>query len=157
VDDPRLARIVQRSQETHGQEIFQYLDATGKRKPILSDDVNNYLREVSGRDISAKDFRTWGGTMVAALALRTMGAASNPAEAEHNIVQALEAVALRLGNTRAVCRKYYVHPALLIAYHLGLTPPVSRVEPKKRRGSSRAALRHDEQMVLKFLLESAAA
>jgi DNA topoisomerase-1 len=157
VDDPRLARIVQRSQESHGQEIFQYLDATGKRKPILSDDVNNYLRQVSGLDISAKDFRTWGGTMVAALALRTMGAASNPTEAEHNIVQALEAVALRLGNTRAVCRKYYVHPALLIAYHLGLTAPVSHAQPNKRRGSSRAALRHDEQVVLKFLLESAAA
>lgn len=157
VDDPRLTRIVQRSQETHGQEIFQYLDARGKRKPILSDDVNNYLREVSGRDISAKDFRTWGGTMVAALALRTMGAAANPTEAEHNIVQALEAVALRLGNTRAVCRKYYVHPALLIAYQLGLTAPASHAEQKKRRESSQAALRHDEQLVLQFLLESAAA
>jgi DNA topoisomerase-1 len=95
--------------------------------------------------------------MVAALALRTMGVAANPAEAEHNIVQALEAVALRLGNTRAVCRKYYVHPALLIAYHLGLTAPVSHAGPNKRRASSRAALRHDEQVVLQFLLESAAA
>ncbi|MDP1634652.1 MAG: DNA topoisomerase IB [Gallionellaceae bacterium] len=157
VDDPRLARIVQRSRDTHGQEIFQYLDADGQRKPILSDDVNDYLREVSGRDITAKDFRTWGGTMVAALALRTMGAAASPTEAEHNIVQALEAVAVRLGNTRAVCRKYYVHPALLIAYQLGLTAPPSRAEPNKRRATSRAALRHDEQLVLQFLLESAAA
>lgn len=145
LDDSRLARIVQRCQDMHGQEIFQYLDAFGKRKPILSDDVNDYLREVSGRDITAKDFRTWGGTMVAAAALRAMGPAISRSEAERNIVQALDAVAERLGNTRAVCRKYYVHPALLIAYHLGLTAPLSPVVETRnarrataRRGSGAA-------------------
>ena len=158
VDDPRLARIVQRCQLLHGQEIFQYVDATGKHRPILADDVNGYLREVSGRDITAKDFRTWGGTMVAAVALRSLGVAANRNEAERNILLALDTVAKRLGNTRTVCRKYYVHPALLSAYHLGLTAPHSTV-PETRNASrelSKAALRRDELMVLQFLHDSAA-
>lgn len=155
VDDPRLARIVQRSQDMHGQEIFQYLDESGRRRPILSDDVNEYLREVSGHDFTAKDFRTWGGTMVAAVALRTMGAAASRTEAEHNIVLALDAVAVRLGNTRAVCRKYYVHPALLVAYHLGLTAPACPALVVARGASAQAALRRDELVVLQFLQESA--
>jgi DNA topoisomerase-1 len=158
VDDPRLAGIVQRCQDLHGQEIFQYLDADGTRKPILSDDVNDYLREISGRDITAKDFRTWGGTMVAAVALRTMGPAASCGEAERNILRALDAVAERLGNTRAVCRKYYVHPALLSAYHLGRTAPHSAL-PEKHNAHhemSHAALRRDELVILDFLHESAA-
>jgi len=155
ISDPRLARIIQRCQDLPGQEIFQYLDAFGKRKPISSDDVNEYLREVSGRDITAKDFRTWGGTMVAALALRTMGPATSRREADRNIVRALDAVAERLGNTRAVCRKYYVHPALVNAYHLGLTAPAPPDETgKSRRKASQAALRRDELVVLQFLQES---
>jgi DNA topoisomerase-1 len=158
VNDLRLARIVQRCQDLPGQEIFQYLDAFGKRKPISSDDVNDYLREVSGRDITAKDFRTWGGTMVAAVELRAMGAATSRSEADRNIVRALDAVAERLGNTRAVCRKYYVHPVLLDAYHLGLTAPAPPEEPRSpRRASSQAALRRDELVVLQFLLESVSA
>ena len=155
VNDPRLARIVQRCQDLPGQEIFQYLDAFGKRKPISSDDVNDYLREASGRDITAKDFRTWGGTMVAAVALRTMGPATSRREADRNIVRALDAVAERLGNTRAVCRKYYVHPALINAYHLGLTAPAPPAEKRNaRRAASQAALRRDELVVLQFLQES---
>ena len=156
VNDPRLSRIVQRCQELPGQEIFQYLDAFGKRKPITSDDVNEYLREVSGRDITAKDFRTWGGTMVAAVTLRAMGPATSRREADRNIVRALDAVAERLGNTRAVCRKYYVHPALINAYHLGLTAPAPPPEETRnaRRAASQAALRRDELVVLQFLQES---
>jgi DNA topoisomerase-1 len=155
LNDLKLARIVQRCHDLPGQEIFQYLDAFGKRKPISSDDVNDYLREASGRDITAKDFRTWGGTMVAAVALRTMGPASSRREADRNIVRALDAVAERLGNTRAVCRKYYVHPALINAYHLGLTAPAPPAEARKsRRRESQAALRRDELVVLQFLQES---
>ena len=155
VNDPRLARIVQRCHDLPGQEIFQYLDAFGKRKPITSDDVNEYLRETSGRDITAKDFRTWGGTMVAAITLRTLGPATSRREADRNIVRALDAVAERLGNTRAVCRKYYVHPALINAYHLGLTAPAPPAENNsKRRAKSQAALRRDELVVLQFLQES---
>ncbi len=156
LNDLRLARIVQRCQDLPGQEIFQYLDAFGKRKPISSDDVNDYLREASGRDITAKDFRTWGGTMVAAVQLRTMGPAASRRESDRNIVRALDAVAERLGNTRTVCRKYYVHPALLEAYHLGLTAPHSQTENTRnsRRELSQAALRRDELVVLQFLQES---
>ena len=98
VNDPRLARIVQRCADLRGQEIFQYVDEFGQHKPILSGDVNDYLREISGRDITAKDFRTWGGTMVAAVALRTMGPASSRSKAERNIRRALDAVAERLGD-----------------------------------------------------------
>lgn len=158
VDDPRLARIVQRCQDMHGQEIFQYLDTFGKRRPISSDDVNSYLRDVSGRDITAKDFRTWGGTMVAAVELRTMGPATSRSEADHNIVRALDVVATRLGNTRAMCRKYYVHPALLDAYHQGLTAPAPPAETRNTcRALSQAALRRDELVVLQFLVESVSA
>ena len=154
--DPRIARIVQRCQDLPGQELFRYLDAFGQYKPITSDDVNTYLRAISGRDITAKDFRTWGGTMVAAVELRAMGPATSRREADRNIVRALDAVAERLGNTRAVCRSYYVHPDLLSAYHLGLTPPLADVarSPSDRRPVSAAALRRDEVVVLQFLQET---
>jgi DNA topoisomerase-1 len=155
LDDPKIARIVQRCQDMHGQELFQYVDASGKRRQLVSDDVNAYLRTASGRDITAKDFRTWGGTMVAAMKLRAMGLAASRTAAERNILQALDAVAERLGNTRAVCRTYYVHPALLVAYHRGLMAPLapSAEGPGGRRPSSPAALRRDEVAVLQFLQE----
>ncbi len=153
IADPRLARIVQRCRDLPGEEMFQYLDAAGKRQSVSSDDVNQYLKEVSGRDITAKDFRTWGGTMLAAVELRRVGAAVSRREADRNIVAAVDAVAERLGNTRAVCRKYYVHPMLLRAYLMGRTvavPPPLRRSRHRRPG---AALRRDEVLVLQFLQE----
>jgi DNA topoisomerase-1 len=155
VAEPRLARIIQRCQDLPGQEMFQYLDADGRRQAVTSDDVNEYLREASGRDISAKDFRTWGGTMLAAVELRAMGPAASRREADRNIVRAVDAVAERLGNTRAVCRKYYVHPALLHAYLLGRTVPQPPAAPKRAKRSARrgGALRRDEVVVLQFLQE----
>ena len=154
ITDARLARIVQRCQDLPGQELFQYLDAFGKRQAITSDDINAQLREIAGRDVTAKDFRTWGGTMHAALALRAMGPAASRREADRNIVQAMDLVAERLGNTRAVCRKYYVHPALIDAYLRGRV--VSQTAPlvqARRRGGGIAALRRDEIAVLQFLQE----
>lgn len=121
VTDRRIARIVQRCQDLPGAELFKYLNGDGKRQTITSDHINEYLREASGRDVSAKDFRTWGGTILAAVALRTVGPAPTKQEATRNINRAIDAVAERLGNTRTVCRKYYVHPALLHAYLQGLT------------------------------------
>jgi len=158
IDNPRLAHIVQRCEHDHGEEIFQYLADDGTYTPILSDDVNTYLREISGLDISAKDFRTWGGTMIAAVTLRTLGPASSKGEAARNILHALDTVAERLGNTRSVCRKYYVHPALLAAYHLGITAPHSEVPEtfNAKHEMSQAALRRDELVVLNFLQTSAA-
>jgi DNA topoisomerase-1 len=153
LDDPRLARIIQRCQDLPGHELFQYLDAKRKRQSISSDDVNAYLRELTGRDVTAKDFRTWGGTMLAAVELRAAGPAASRREADRNILRAIDAVAERLGNTRTVCRKYYVHPGLLRAYLMGETVPLA--EPPGRQANRRrrpeAALRRDEIAVLQFL------
>jgi DNA topoisomerase-1 len=152
VAEPRLARIIQRCRDLPGQEIFQYLDESGKRQTVSSDDVNAYLREVTDRDVTAKDFRTWGGTMLAAVELRAMGPAASRREADRNIVKAIDAVSERLGNTRAVCRKYYVHPALVQAYLLGHTAPLSPAPSRRaRRKQPTAALRRDEVVVLQFL------
>jgi DNA topoisomerase I len=154
IDDKRLARIIQRCQDLPGTELFQFLDANGKRHTIASDDVNAHLREITGRDITAKDFRTWGGTMAAAMALRSKGPAATRTEADRNIIEAIDLVSHRLGNTRAVCRKYYVHPALIEAYLEGRTVPLPRDTPRKRAKRGRgAALRGDEIAVLQFLQE----
>jgi len=157
ITDRRLARIIQQCQDLPGYELFKYIDPSGKRQTISSDDVNAYLRETTGRDITAKDFRTWAGTMLAARELCNMGPAANSREAERNMIRAIDAVAKRLGNTRTVCRKYYVHPGLVRAYLLGLTaqlssPPLPRQDRKEQ---PRAALRRDEVAVLQFLQEDA--
>ena len=178
VTDRRIARIVQRCQDLPGVELFKYINVDGKRQTITSDDVNEYLREAGGRDVSAKDFRTWGGTILAALALRTTGPAMTQREATRNINRAIDAVAERLGNTRTVCRKYYVHPALLDAYLQGLTAapsvsasvtevlsmvtpaaaatsvtaaPTDTASLRIRRKRATPALRRDEIAVLQFL------
>jgi DNA topoisomerase IB len=143
--DRRLARVIQRCQELPGYELFQYVDEEGKRQAITSDDVNAHLREITGRDVTAKDFRTWGGTMHAAIALQGMGIAASRREADRNILQALDIVRERLGNTRAVCRKYYVHPSLLNAYLMGQTVPLPPGEAKDFKSRGRGpALRRDE-------------
>lgn len=154
LNDARLAKVIQRCQEIPGHELFQYVDTEGVRHAITSDDVNEHLRGLTGRDVTAKDFRTWGGTMHAALALQSMGPAASRREADRNILQALEVVCKRLGNTRTVCRKYYVHPALIEAYLMGRTVrlPAARVRPRVRR-HRQAALRRDEVAVLQFLQE----
>ena len=151
LEDRRLARIIQRSQDLPGTEVFQYIDAQGRRQSIASDDVNARLREITGRDVSAKDFRTWGGTMHAALALRAMGPAGTRREADRNIIAAVDEVAEKLGNTRTVCRKYYVHPALIAAYLEGRTVKETHAAPGPRRENAAAALRRDEVAVLQFL------
>ena len=119
VEDPRLARVVKRCQDVPGQELFQYLDRDGRRQAVDSSDVNDYLREISGQDFTAKDFRTWAGTVAAAWALEEFEEFDSEAQAKRNIVQAIEKVAATLGNTPAVCRKCYVHPTILDAYMEG--------------------------------------
>jgi DNA topoisomerase I len=114
--DRRLARIVKRCQDLPGQELFQYLDDEGRVQDVDSDDVNRYLREATGQDFTAKDFRTWAGTVAAAWALEEFEAFDSEAQAKRNVVRAIEAVAGQLGNTPAVCRRSYVHPAVLDAY-----------------------------------------
>jgi len=158
ITDRRLARIVQQCQDLPGYELFKYIDEAGKRQTISSDDVNAYLREITGRDITAKDFRTWAGTMLAARELFALGPAKSQREAERNMIRAIDAVAKRLGNTRAVCRKYYVHPGLVRAYLQGLTAPFAPLQPAThaRKKTPTAALRQDEVAVLQFLQEDAA-
>ncbi len=147
----RIANIVQHCQTLPGQELFKYVDDDGRRLDVGSGDINEYLRAISGRDVSAKDFRTWAATMHAATLLRDMGPANSEREAKKNIVRAVDTVAERLGNTRAVCRKYYVHPKIIEAYLAGIVVPnPAEPETTKRKGF-RAALRADEVAVLEFL------
>ena len=151
VTDKRIARIVQRCQELRGEELFKYLDDEGKRQTVQAEDVNAYLQDVTGRDITAKDFRTWAGTMLVAEALRKTGPAKSKREAERNIVAAVDLTAKRLGNTRSVCRKYYIHPALLEAYLEGsVLPPLPERSWSKRKTHG-PTLRQHEMDVLAFL------
>lgn len=116
VHDRRLARIIQRTRDLPGQDLFQYLDEDGERHTVGSADVNDYLRAITGEDYTAKDFRTWSGTVLAALALQEFESFDSDTQAKKNVVRAIESVAERLGNTPSVCRKCYVHPAVLDAY-----------------------------------------
>lgn len=153
ITDRRIARIVQRCQDLPGQELFQYFDGTALQGTVTSDDANEYLGKISGRNITAKNFRTWGGTILAGTELRALGPPANKREARRNINQTVDKVAKRLGNTRAVCRKYYIHPGLLQAYLQGLTPGPAIIagRRKTRRKRPGAALRQDEVAILQFL------
>ena len=151
VTDRRIARIVQRCAEMPGYELFQYVDDDGRRQVVQAEDVNAYLREAAGREVTAKDFRTWAGTMHAADALRKVGPASTKTAAEKNIKMAVDRTAAMLGNTRSVCRKYYIHPALLDAYLEGSVLPPRETTGWHERRSTGPTLRHHEAEVLAFL------
>jgi DNA topoisomerase-1 len=116
VKDRRVAKIIKACQELPGQELLQYLDEDGKRQDVTSNDVNAYLKEITGHDITAKDFRTWAGTVLAALALREVESFDTAAQAKRNLRAAIERVAARLGNTPTICRKCYIHPEVLNSY-----------------------------------------
>ena len=116
LDDRRLARIVKACRDIPGYDLFQYRDEGGKRQSIGSAEVNEYLRHITGKDFTSKDFRTWAGTVLAAQMLKDFERFDSEAQAKRNIVQAIESVAKRLGNTKAVCRKCYIHPAIFDAY-----------------------------------------
>lgn len=149
LNDRRLARIVKRCQDLPGQELFQYLDDAGVAHPIESADVNNYLREISGEHFTAKDFRTWNGTVLTALTLDELEITESVIDAKHNVVRAVQIVARHLGNTPTVCRKCYVHPEIIEAYLEGVTlktlpPPATTWKPPRR-------LRPEEAQVVRFL------
>ena len=152
VTDRRIARIVQRCRELPRHELFQYVDDEGQRQSVQAEDVNAYLREIAGQEVTAKDFRTWAGTMITAEALRSVGAAPSKRQAERNVVQAIDRTAERLGNTRSVCRKYYIHPALVDAYLEGVVlPPLQRQPRQEERRRQGAPPRQHEAEVLAFL------
>jgi DNA topoisomerase-1 len=151
VRDPRVARIVRRLQELPGQELFQYLDDDGTRRTIDSADVNAYLHEIAGEDFTAKDFRTWAGTVLAALALAEVREFATPREAKRNVVRAIDRVAARLGNTPAICRKSYVHPEVLQAYLDGVTIAALKTRTERAIGENLNGLDAEEGVVLGLL------
>ena len=119
LNDRRLARIVQRCQALPGEDLFQYIDDEGVRQTVGSGDVNDYIRDISGQEFTAKDFRTWNGTLLAVEALTEVGAWGTQRQAKSNVLRAIDRVAEQLNNTRSVCRKYYVHPAVFESYLAG--------------------------------------
>ncbi len=116
IRDPRLARLMRRISELPGQHLFQYIDEKGQQRVLDSGDINTYLREAAGEDLSAKDFRTWGGTVHAAMELYQVGPAASERESKRQMVQAVKRVASYLGNTPAVARSYYIHPRIFKSY-----------------------------------------
>ena len=116
VTDRRVAKVVKQCQDLPGQDLFAYVDEAGKRRTVSSEDVNDYIRATCGEEYSAKDFRTWAGTVLAAAALGGLEDFQSEHEAKRNVVAAIDRVAKRLGNTRAVCRRSYVHPAVVDSY-----------------------------------------
>jgi DNA topoisomerase-1 len=169
--DRRLARIVKQCLEIPGCELFEYLDHDGKAHVVDSGEVNEYLREIAGREFSAKDFRTWAGTVAATKILAAVAPVRSEREAKRQILAALANVALELGNTPAVCRKSYVHPVVLESYRTGLLHRFVSFPGAERRGRSTVhahrsqatsaalaattesvyALKEDEQFTLKLL------
>jgi DNA topoisomerase I len=138
VEDRRIASVVKRCADIPGHELLKYLDADGEPRTIDSGDVNAYIRQITGEDFTAKDFRTWAGTVLAALALSEFRRYDSTAEAKRNVVAAIEKVARQLGNTPAICRKCYVHPEIFDAYMSGELIKRSRAGS---RTSSRSSMR----------------
>jgi DNA topoisomerase-1 len=147
--DARLARIVKKCRDLPGHELFQYLDEAGRRQTIGSADVNAYLREITGDTFTAKDFRTWAGTVLAARELSEMTACRSEREARRQIVRAVECVAKQLGNTKTVCRKSYIHPAIFDAYAKGEMVVAGHRRPRSAR--ARAGLAPIERAVVAML------
>jgi DNA topoisomerase-1 len=150
--DPRLAKLVQACQELPGQRLFQYLDGEGKTHAVESGDINEYLRTVTGSDFSAKEFRTWGGTVMAAKLLRNYGdpLCASEREGTHQINAVLKEVATGLGNTLAVCRQHYVHPVVVEAFRSGALQQYYRETAVHDQGDP-YALDSDEAAVLSML------
>jgi DNA topoisomerase I len=149
--DRRLARIVRSCQELPGQHLFQYIDTEGQRQPVESADVNAYLQEISGEPFTAKDFRTWGGTVLASLALSEFESFDSQAAAKRNIARAIEHVAAQLGNTVAVCRKAYIHPEIIEAYLDGSLLSFLKGQVEDALREDLEGLRSEEAAVLAFL------
>jgi DNA topoisomerase-1 len=157
VRDPRLAKLVSRCQELPGQDLFGYVDEEGAVRDVTSEDVNGHLRAIAGEEFSAKDFRTWAGTVLAAIALRECAEFTSKKQARGNILRAVEAVAKMLGNTPAVCRRCYIHPAILDGYIAGQTIATLQQSAEQRLRGSLAKLRPEEAAVMVLLHERLAA
>jgi DNA topoisomerase-1 len=151
LNDRRVAKIVQHCLDIPGYELFRYLDDNNEPHTVDSADVNEYLREITGQDFTAKDFRTWAGTVLAGVMLREYEAFDSDTQAKKNIVSAVEAVAERLGNTPTVCRKCYVHPAIIDSYLDGSMMKTLEQRIEDEMKDSKHALRPEEKSVMKLL------
>jgi DNA topoisomerase-1 len=149
--DRRLARIVQRCRDLPGYELFQYIDEKGQRQDVGSADVNEYLREITGQEFTAKDFRTWAGTVLASLALQELETSESDKEAKKKITQAVESVAERLGNTPAICRKCYIHPAVIDAYLEGSLLDALTQRTEEELAGTPGDLKPEEMAVMRLL------
>jgi DNA topoisomerase-1 len=151
VKDRRIAKIVKACQDLPGQDLFQYLDEDGQQQSVTSADVNAYLKDITGREITAKDFRTWAGTVLAALALSEFEAFDSEAKAKKNLRAAIENVSSRLGNTPTICRKCYVHPEVFTCYLEGALLLEIQEEVESELKDNLAGLRPEEAAVLSLL------
>lgn len=151
IRDRRVARVIKDCQGLPGQKLFQYVDEDGAPHEVTSADVNAYLKEISGRDVTAKDFRTWAGTVLAAMALREFEAFDTQAKAKVNLRTAIEQVSARLGNTPAVCRKCYIHPEILSSYTEGTLAERITTDIETTLRDDLATLTAEETAVLSLL------
>jgi len=147
----RLAKVIKKCRDVPGKELFQYYDEEGKRHSIDSGLVNNYIREISGADFTAKDFRTWAGTIHAFLALKSIGLSESKTEAKKKIVEAIDIVSEQLGNTRSVCKKYYVHPLILSLYESKKLEKYIHQLDQIEQDDGKASLSPEEKIVMKIL------
>lgn len=152
IENKRLAKLVKQCQELPGQQLFQYVDEEGKRQSVESADVNSYLKEIIGQDFTAKDFRTWGGTVRAASELYSLGPGESEKEKQKNIVKAVKSVSSALNNTPSVCRKYYIHPEIVTAY-MDNTLFEKMEKASKVPDNSQFGLNTEETAVLNILKE----
>jgi DNA topoisomerase I len=149
INHPRVAKTIKKCLELPGYEIFQYLDDSGERQVVDSSDVNEYLQNITGEEITAKDFRTWGGTLLSAVYLIEIGPFNNKTQAEKNVVTAIKKVAKDLGNLPSTCRNYYVHPIIIESYQKGnLIPYFERVRNSENKP---LGLTKDEYAVIELL------
>ncbi|HEY1987507.1 MAG TPA: DNA topoisomerase IB [Terracidiphilus sp.] len=155
LNDRRLAKIVKRCQDLPGYELFQYVDDDGSHNSVDAADVNEYLRSITDQQFTAKDFRTWAGTVLACTMLREFEAFESQTQGKKNVVQAIKSVAEQLGNTPSVCRKCYVHPAVIETYMGGTMVKAFEDQVKKQLHKAPHALRREELDLL-YLLEERA-
>ena len=155
VEDPRVAKIIRRCRDLPGYDLFQYVNGGGERRTIGSGDVNDYLREISGGDFTAKFFRTWAGTVVAAKTLAGLAPPKSERDGKRNVARAVEAVAASLGNTAAIARKSYIHPHVIETYLEGAMGAAWDRALPKRAPQYASKLRSDEQRLLRLLKQRA--
>jgi DNA topoisomerase-1 len=151
VRNRHVAKVIRACQELPGQELLQYIDDEGKPQDVTSSDVNGYLKEITGQDITAKDFRTWAGTVLAAPALQEVASFDSAAQAKRNVRGAIERVAARLGNTPTICRKCYVHPEVINTYLDGNLALEIKSEAESALRDNLADLKPEEAAVLAML------